>query len=298
MPRRSPTPLDAPPLNAGRWHWFAPVAGGWFAAIAFPVWGPGTGGLMVDWLAAGFAAGAAGCLAGLWADAVVNRLRSVGVVVSLQLGRPPEWANVARTESRQHAEQMAAIADGMGDPYLSVQRYVSEYFRRANGWVQETNRRLQRRFPLVALVAVFGVLAAMCRMTPERAREWKFVELGWPAVLSAVMATLAGMELLSRGRRWERVFAAWREWATDSETPQLPPPSPAVELVKVPTPKKPPVPPPPPPPSVVELVVPQPVPPPPPPPAKPVTPPVPSAFERLKNLDLNPSPADDDNDRK
>jgi hypothetical protein len=49
---------------------------------------------------------------------------------------------------------------------------------------------------------------------------------------------------------------------------------------------------------VVELVVPQPVPPPPAKPVPPLSPPTPSAFERLKNLDLNPTPADDDNDRK
>jgi hypothetical protein len=300
MPRRSPTPLDQPPLNAGSRSVSALAVGLVVGVLVGVGWAVALGGGAIDWLAAGFAAGAVGCLVCLMADAVVDRLRVGGGMSGLDTDRPPpDWANVARTESRQHAERVAALADGMGDPYLSVQRYVSEFFRRANGWVTETNRRLQRRFPLVAVVAVCGVLAAVCRMTPERAREWAFVDLGWPAVLAAVLATLAGMELLSRGRRWERVFAAWREWATDSETPQLPPPSPAVELVKVPPPKKPPVPPPPPPP-VVELIVPSPSPlspaksvsPPPPPP-----PPVPSAFERLKNLDLNPAPADD-NDSK
>jgi hypothetical protein len=149
-------------------------------------------------------------------------------------------------------------------------------------------------------------------MTPERAKEQSFLTLGWPAVASALTATFAGMEVLARGRRWERVFAAWREWATDSETPDLPPPTPAVELVRLPVAKKVTVPPPPPP--VVELVTPpppKPVPPPPPPPPKPVPPPppppkpvvppppppVPSVFERLKGLDVKP-PQDDDNDRK
>ncbi len=309
MPRRPATPSDAPPLAAGRWSVLTLVLGqvvGLAGGVACGVIGEGG----IDWVAAAFTAGAGGCLMWLIGDAIVDRLRAGGGRRSLSDARPPEWAADARTESRQHAERAAAIADGVGDPYLSTQRYVAEYFRRANAWVGETNRRLQGRFSLVAAVAVCGVLAAVCGMTPQRAKEQSFVALGWPAVVAAVAATFAGMEVLARGRRWERVFAAWREWATDSETPDLPPPTPAVELVKPPAAKKAPVPPPPP--SVVELVapppppkpVPSPPPPPkpvPPPPPKPVPPPpsvnppqpLPGEMERLKNLNLNPPPNDD-----
>ncbi len=298
---------DAPPLNAGRWPVPAVVVGLLAGALAGIAWGV-VGGNFVDWVAAVFVAGAVGCLVWWAGDAIADRLRASGAFHSLNDARPPEWAEAARTESRGHAERAAAIADGVGDPYLSTQRYVAEYFRRANGWVQETNRRLHGRFVLVAVVAVCGVLAAVCGMTPERAREQSFVALGRPAVHAAVAATVAGMDELARGRRWERVFAAWREWATDRETPDLPPPTPAVELVRLPKPKKVSVPPPPPvelvtppppPPKPVPLPPPKPVAPPPPPlPPKPVaSPPPPSAFERLKNLDLN-APNDDDNDRK
>lgn len=310
---RSATPADDPPLNAGRWSVFASALAGLIAGVAVGVGWAVSLGLGVEDLVAGVSGGASvGALVCLLVDATIDRIRASGATAQLHSAhRPPEWADAARTESRQRTERGATIADGVGDPYLSVQRYVSEYFRRANGWVQETNRRLQGRFPLVAVGAVLGVLAAVCRMTPDRVKVWTFLELGWPAVLAAVVATLAGIELLSRSRRWERVFSAWREWATDSETPTLPPPSPAVELVKPPKPKKATAPP-----LVVELVTPpspsappppKPTPPPLPLPPKPVPPPpkptpsppppLPSAFERLKSLDLSPS-SDDDNDRK
>lgn len=313
MPRRLTTSPDAPPLNAGRWNVPALVVGLIAGGLVGVAWGV-AGGNVVDWVAAAFAAVAVGTLVWLTGDAVADRLRASGGTRSLSDDRPPEWAANARSESRQHAERAAAIADGVGDAYLSTQRYVAEYFRRANAWVGETNRRLHGRFSVVAVAAVCGVLAAVCGMTPERAKELSFLALGWPAVAAAVAATFAGVELLARGRRWERVFAAWREWATDSETPDLPPPTPAVELVKPAVAKK--VSAPPPPPPVVELVAPPPPPPPPPPPKpvppppKPVPPPPPppkpapdpappvhSVFEKLKGLDLKP-PQDDDNDRK
>ncbi len=303
MPRPHTTLPAPPPLSAARWSTPAVVVGVLVGVLVGVTWGA-VGGNVIDWIASVFAAGAVACAVWLTVDAVADRLRAGGGVRTLSDARPPDWAEAARSESRQHAERAAAIADGVGDPYLSTQRYVAEYFRRANAWVGETNRRLHGRFPLVAAVAVCGVLAAVCGMTPERAKGQSFVALGWPAVVAAVASTVAGMEVLARGRRWERVFAAWREWATDCETPDLPPPTPAVELVKPPKLKKATAPPPPPPP-VVELVTPPPPPPPPkpvpapPPPPKPVVPPspVPSVFEGLKGLDVRPPP-DDDNDRK
>lgn len=298
MPRPA-TVTDAPPLHSAR---NAAAAENVVALVAVLF----TGGVcavlsreMVDWLAGAFATLAAGGLGWQLTDAFVDRRRARRGLRSLASNsRPPEWASVARAAAREHARRAATLADDIGDPYVSTQRYVSEYFRRANCWVAETNRRLQGRFPLVALAAVSGVLSAVCRMTPERAQQSSFLELGWPAVLTALMATAAGAELLARQGMWERVFAAWREWATDSESPDLPPPSPAVELVTPPKPKKPRVPQPTPP-VVVELSTPPPPPPPKPvpPPPPPVAPPLPAAFERLKNLDLKSSP-DDDNDRR
>lgn len=292
---------DHPPLSAGRWGVASLLAGVVATLVVGGAWVGLLGGEVVDWIAAGLAALAAGLLTTLAADAVADRLRASGGANGLLHDRrPPEWARAARTDSRHAAERAAAAAEGVGDPYLSTQRYISEYFRRANGWVQETHRRLQGRFPLVAVAAVLGVLAGACRMTPSRAHQAGFVELGWPAVLAAVLATAAGAEVLARGRRWERVFALWREWATDSETPDLPPPSPAVELVPPPKPKR--TPPPPPPAPVVELVT----PPPPPPPPKPVPPPPPvlvpppppppPVFKGFENW--SPAQPDDDNDRK
>lgn len=307
MSRRPTTPPDAPPLAAGRWNVPALVAGLIAGVVVGAAWGV-AGGTVVDWVAGAFAAAAVWCLVWLIGDAAADRLRAGGGLRGLSDSRPPEWAADARGQSRRHAERAAAIADGVGDPYLSTQRYVAEYFRRANTWVGETNRRLHGRFALVAMAAVCGVLAAVCGMTPERAKEQSFVALGWPAVASALAGTIAGMEVLARGRKWERVFAAWREWATDSETPDLPPPTPAVELVRPPVAKKaapppPPVvelvapPPPPPPPKPAPPPPPKPVPPPPPKPVAPPPPPVPSLFEKLKGLDVKP-PQDDDYDTK
>lgn len=321
-----------PPLNAARWGVGPLLTGLVTGGVVGAAWAVLLGGEVFDWVGCAFAAVAAACLGWLAADAVFDRLRATGAAGGLVVGRrPPEWAAVARTDSRQRAEQSAGAGDGMDDPYLSTRQYVSEFNRRANAWIHEATRLVQGRFPLVAVAAVCGVLAGACRMTPERAKAGGFVELGWPAVLAATLATVAAVELLSRRRMWEQVFAAWREWAADSEGPDLPPPSPAVDLVEPPKPKRVPVTPPPPPPPVavptvaarkkksstqapwvdrpipqttptpaapvVELVTspppppPKPVPPPPPPP-----PPPPSAFDKLRNLDLNPP--DDDNDRR
>jgi hypothetical protein len=258
--------MDVPPLNAGRWGVVPPLAGVVAGGVVGAAWAVLLGGEVFDWVGCAFAAVAAVCLGWLAADAGIDRLRATGAVGGLVVGqRPPEWAAAARTESRERVEQSAGTGDGMGDPYQSTRQYVSEFFRRANAWIHETTRLVQARFPLVAVAAVCGVLAGVCRMTPERARAGGFVELGWPAVLAAIMATAAAVELLSRRRMWEKVFAAWREWAADSEGPDLPPPSPAVDLVEPAKPRK------------VSVIPPPPVvvaPPPPPPPVPVPVPPV------------------------
>lgn len=265
MSRRPNPSMDVPPLNAGRWGVVPPLAGLVAGGVVGAAWAVLLGGEVFDWVGCGFAAVAAVCLGWLATDAVLDRLRAIGAGELAVGRRPPEWAADARTESRERVEQSAGSRDGAGDAYTSTRQYVGEFFRRANAWVHEVTRLVQGRFPLVAVAAVCGVLAGACRMTPERAKAGGFVELGWPAVLAAVLATVAAVELLSRRRAWEKVFAGWREWAADSEGPDLPPPSPAVDLVEPPKPRRaavtpplPPLPPPPPPPVVV-------VPPPPPP---------------------------------
>ena len=292
MPRRRIEP-DAPPLPAALWTPAPVVAGGVAGVLVGVAWG-WAGGEWVEWAAGGLFGLAAGVTAALLIEARADRRRAGGAEAGLKGERPAGWAEEARGASRHHAEQLARASDGPGDPYLSTQRYVGEFFRRANAWADATRGRLVGRFPLWALAAVLGVAGGCVRLTPERAKELNFVALGWPAVLSAVVGTLGGAEALGRGGRWERVWARWREWATDREAPALPPPSPLVPVSAPPPPKPKPVPPPPPPP-VVPLVKP---PPPPPPPPKPVPPPPPAPpiFDAFKNW--NPPPPDDGNDAK